>query len=170
MDYYDEASDYSPDHADAAIGVANLLMDIYDEKLPTEKPSPLLPPLPTASESLLPSSVPASHSSRPSTTNHASQPNPSRPAQQSGYRSRKDPTPAQMDRFAARDRAYMLLSSVSKLGTGWDNSEVWLTLARAHEVSGQVAKAKQALWWVVELENSAPVRGLNEISPGGYAL
>ena len=69
-----------------------------------------------------------------------------------------DLTPEALDRLAARDRAYGLLSSLTKLGTGWDNSEAWFTLARAYEESGQVDKAKECLWWVIELEEGRGVR------------
>lgn len=73
------------------------------------------------------------------------------------------------DLAAARDRAYMLLSNLTKLGTGWDNSAAWLSLARAYELSGQMDKAKQALWWVVELEESQPMRPWRCIT-GGYVV
>jgi hypothetical protein len=43
-------------------------------------------------------------------------------------------------------------------------------LARAHELSREIDKAKQALWWVVELEDNRPLRGWREVSPGGYTL
>jgi cargo-transport protein YPP1 len=52
-----------------------------------------------------------------------------------------------------------LLSSLTKLGRGWDYSEAWFSLARAYEESGQVGKAKEVLWWCVELEDTRPVRG-----------
>ena len=64
----------------------------------------------------------------------------------------------------------MLLSGLTRLGTGWDDSEAWLELARAHELSGQVGKAKEALWWVVELEETRPVRGWRAVAVGGLAL
>ena len=76
-----------------------------------------------------------------------------------------------VDRLAARDRAYGLLSGLVKLGTGWDRSEAWFALARAYEESGQVDKAKDALWWCVELEDH---RGAREWAcaggAGGYVL
>ena len=78
--------------------------------------------------------------------------------------------PAELNRLAARDRAYMLLSTLTRLGTGWDNSEAWYTLARAHELSKQVDKAKQALWWVVELEENQPIRPWREVGTGGFTL
>jgi hypothetical protein len=70
-----------------------------------------------------------------------------------------EPNPEYLARLAARDRAYLLLSTLTKLGTGWDCSEAWFGLARAYEASGQVDKAKEVLWWCVELEDSRPLRG-----------
>jgi hypothetical protein len=67
-------------------------------------------------------------------------------------------SPEFLARLAARDRAYLLLSMLTKLGSGWDCSEAWFGLARAYEASGQVDKAKEVLWWCVELEDSKPLR------------
>ena len=64
----------------------------------------------------------------------------------------------------------MLLSGLTRLGVGWDDSEAWLALARAHELGGQIGKAKEALWWVVELEESRMIRGWAEVAAGGVAL
>jgi cargo-transport protein YPP1 len=75
-----------------------------------------------------------------------------------------------VDRLAARDRAYGLLSGLTKLGTGWDYSEAWFALARAHEESGQVDKAKEVLWWCVELEEGMGVRDWRCLGGGGYIL
>lgn len=63
-----------------------------------------------------------------------------------------------------------MLSSLTKLGSGWDNSEAWFTLARAYEESGQVEKAKEALWWTIELEDTKPIRRWGDVSPGGFVL
>ncbi|RVX69808.1 hypothetical protein B0A52_06453 [Exophiala mesophila] len=78
-------------------------------------------------------------------------------------------TPENLNRLAARDRAYGLLTTLTKLGSGWDNSEAWLALARAHELGGEVDKAKEILWWCVELEDSRPVRHWRNLG-GGYVL
>lgn len=80
------------------------------------------------------------------------------------------PLPPELYRLTARDRAYGLLSSLTKLGTGWDNAEAWYVLARAYEESGQVEEAKKALWWCVELEDTKSVRPWSEVGPGGYVL
>jgi hypothetical protein len=75
------------------------------------------------------------------------------------------------DRLAARDRAYGLLTGLTKLGSGWNDSEAWFALARAYEESGQPDKAKEALWWCVELEEAAGVREWSTVSgAGGYVL
>jgi hypothetical protein len=74
-----------------------------------------------------------------------------------------------LDRLAARDRAYGLLSGLTKLGTGWNYSEAWFALARAYELGGQVDKAREVLWWCVELEEGRAVRGW-EVTGGGYVL
>lgn len=75
-----------------------------------------------------------------------------------------------VDRLAARDRAYGLLSGLTRLGTGWNNSDAWFALARAHEESGQVEKAKEALWWCVELEEGRGIRDWNSVGAGRYVL
>ncbi|KAK4137780.1 hypothetical protein BT67DRAFT_415508 [Trichocladium antarcticum] len=74
------------------------------------------------------------------------------------------------DRLAARDRAYGLLSGLTKLGSGWDDSEAWFALARAYEESGQVDKARGALWWCVELEDGRAAREWTAVGAGGYVL
>lgn len=79
-------------------------------------------------------------------------------------------SPQALNRLAARDRAYSLLSSLTRLGSGWDDSEAWFTLARAYEESGQIEKAKEVLWWCVELEDTRPLRGWSCVYPGGYVL
>ncbi|KEF60562.1 uncharacterized protein A1O9_02123 [Exophiala aquamarina CBS 119918] len=78
-------------------------------------------------------------------------------------------TPENLNRLAARDRAYGLLTTLTKLGSGWDNSEAWLALARANELGGEVEKAKEILWWCVELEDTRPIRHWHNIG-GGYVL
>jgi hypothetical protein len=79
-------------------------------------------------------------------------------------------SPEVLDKLAARDRAYGLLSSLTKLGSCWDYPDAWFALARAHEESGQIGKAKEVLWWCVELEDARPIRGWREVGYGGYVL
>lgn len=75
-----------------------------------------------------------------------------------------------LDRLAARDRASGLLTGLTKLGSAWDYSEAWFALARAHEESGLVEKAKEVLWWCVELEEGRGVREWRCLAGGGYVL
>ncbi len=79
-------------------------------------------------------------------------------------------TPENLNRVAARDRAYGLLSTLTRLGSSWDNSEAWFALARAHELGGEVDKAKEILWWCVELEDTRPIRHWSNVGCGGYVL
>lgn len=78
--------------------------------------------------------------------------------------------PKLLNRIAARDRAYVLLSALTKRGTAWDNSEAWFALSRAHEASGDVEKLKEVLWWCVELEDRRPIRHWSNIGSGLYVL
>lgn len=84
--------------------------------------------------------------------------------------SHRELSTAMLDRLAARDRAYGLLSGLTKLGTGWNYSEAWFALARVYEESGQVDKARDALWWCVELEENRAVRDWRCAAAGGYVL
>ncbi|EME43095.1 hypothetical protein DOTSEDRAFT_80610 [Dothistroma septosporum NZE10] len=169
---YEQALAHFPDHAASIIGLSGLLMDIYEEKLPAEAPpTPLHTSLPSTYGSLIaeakpPLTRPNSSSTLPSGQNSiVTEPEPIETKTH-----KIDPAPAELNRLAARDRAYMLLSDITKQGAGWDNSEAWLTLARAHELSREIGKAKQALWWVVELENTRPIRPWRTVTPGGYTL
>lgn len=76
-----------------------------------------------------------------------------------------------VDRLAARDRAHGLLSGLTKLGSSWNRADAWFTLARAYEESGQLDRAKEALWWCVELEEGTGVRDWSCVGVGGgYVL
>lgn len=79
-------------------------------------------------------------------------------------------SPPELSRLAARDRAFGLLSMLTKLGAGWDYSEAWYALARAYEESEQIEKAKEVLWWCVELEDTHPVRNWRSVALGGFVL
>jgi hypothetical protein len=164
---YEQALAYFPDHLEGIIGLSNILMDIYEEKIPAEEPRPLLQSAPPSSGSS--TTIPAPPPPRPTLSSKNSSRasvniEPPRPNKH------QDPTPEELNRLAARDRAYMLLSTLTRLGTGWDNSEAWYTLARSYELSKQVGKAKQALWWVVELEENRPMRPWREVGAGGFTL
>ncbi|KAI9837445.1 MAG: hypothetical protein M1819_007093 [Sarea resinae] len=188
---FDKALFHFPDHASATVGLANMLLDIYTQTIPPSPPtttsssgtkltiSPTAPqPAPTSIDSIFalknaryPSQPPLSSSSpslkppsplagttsdRPASDPHASQINST--------------TPEELDRLAARDRAYGLLSSLTKLGAGWDYSEAWFALARAYEESGELDRTKEVLWWCVELEEGRAVRPWVVVGAGGFVL
>ena len=170
--HYEDSLSYFPDHPSSIISLSSQLLNIYTEEMPAEPPQSHLPAQHTtsgtATNSLAATSVPSqsSSTSRLPETVPASGAVPTH----ASASTHKDPAPAELNRLAARERAYMLLSGLTRLGTGWDDSEAWLVLAKAHELSGQVGKAKEALWWVVELEETRPVRGWRDVAVGGLAL
>ncbi|KAF2669493.1 hypothetical protein BT63DRAFT_425206 [Microthyrium microscopicum] len=107
-----------------------------------------------------------SNNNNPSTTNNNNLPTDTHPTTDSPA----ETTPDLLNRLAARDRAYFLLSTLTKLGVGWDYSEAWFALARVYEESGQVEKAKEVLWWCVELEDSRPLRPWGCVGLNGFLL
>lgn len=129
---YEKALLWWPDHLSSTVGLCNLLLDSYEAITGPKSDPP--PSSPFSSSSLSPDPI-------------------------SDIRPLKkiDSTEA-LSRLAARDRAYGLLAALTKSGQGWDCSEAWMALARAHELGGQVERAKEALWWVVELEEGRGVR------------
>lgn len=194
---FESALTHFPNHPGAIIGLSEILLDVYSEKL---QPPPAIPQLQLADGSLFPvrpsqESVDGGHSStlpfRPlGLATSASQTIKAASKSARDGADSSDGTDGQtkpktddellppykttslpaMDRLAARDRAFFLLSGLTKLGSAWNNSEAWFTLARAHEESGQPDKAKEVLWWCVELEEAAAVRPWGSASTGGYVL
>lgn len=143
---YETALGHYPDHVAATVGLCNILLDAYSAPLPVVTSAiPIEPPPSTPTLASLP---PLPSQQDKTTTNHNSD---------------SATTPDRLPRLAARDRAYGLLSALTKSGTGWDNSEAWFALARAYEEGGQVEKAKESLWWVVKLEEERGVRGWGNI-------
>ncbi|KAK1729688.1 filamentation protein [Colletotrichum acutatum] len=195
---FEMALTHYPDHPAAVIGLSDILLDIYSEKV---LPPPAIPTLSVpeniSSLSFPPPNLPkiavpqhglpseplglGSGASGAGTTGKtaAHQSATTASSVKSVERSDSDdklPAPYKatsvptIDRLAARDRAYGLLSSLTKLGSAWNNAEAWFALARAHEESGQVDKAKEVLWWCVELEESTGVREWQCLGSGGYVL
>ncbi|TID16135.1 filamentation protein-like protein [Venturia nashicola] len=209
MSNFEKAVAHHPDHPAAVVGLSEILLDIYCQKLSPEPTPPVTsatyasyisstPSLAPLGSGLIsaplskatsigssPTSIPPTHTpilsrqpitnsitrqdSLPSNTNN----NRSSPsdldtltlaATATSSTPNSDHTPEELNRLAARDRAYGLLNTLTKLGSGWDYSEAWFLLARAYEESGQVGKAKEVLWWCVELEDTRPVRGWGVIN------
>lgn len=200
---FEAALTHFPDHPSAIVGLSNILLDLYTEKIVPPKAFPGLdlvggnkampgttqstadiispPRKPTEAPKLLPTEPLGLGAFKTSKRNPLSFNPTSTPA------TLKSPTLAQhhdsqlappykaasmplVDRLAARDRAYGLLSNLTKLGSGWNYSEAWFALGRAHEESGQTDKAKEVLWWCVELEEGMGVREWDCVNGGGYVL
>ncbi|KAK2765994.1 hypothetical protein FQN54_007509 [Arachnomyces sp. PD_36] len=163
LEHFEQAVMYWPDHAKATVKLSNLLLDIYEQTLPAEPPPPKLDPETSNLSLLTPPPKPRSstdplHNTIPNKPD-ACDKNPS------------DKREAEhLNRLAARDRAYGLLSTLTKLGNAWDNSEAWLAMARAYEAGEQIEKTKEVLWWCVELEDRRPIRHWRNLGSGGYVL
>ncbi|KAK3375274.1 hypothetical protein B0H63DRAFT_563206 [Podospora didyma] len=195
---FEMALTYFPNHPAAIVGLSNILMDVYLEKL---LPPPAVPGIDVEGASTL-SALDVAANTRGTATfvdqskleNFPVLPSeplglvktrPMRRVDDSKMTNGKSPPSSPLllgpelppphqatslpllDRLAARDRAYGLLSGLTKLGSGWNNSEAWFALARAYEESNQVDKAKDALWWCVELEDGMGVRDWSCVGAGG---
>ncbi|RMZ70868.1 filamentation [Pyrenophora seminiperda CCB06] len=154
---FERALQHFPDHPEAIVGLSNILLDIYTEAIPLEPISTTDALSPTPLQSMSTVQASASTSKIHNLTSHT----PSVHNQLS---------PPELNRLAARDRAFGLLSTLTKLGAGWDYSEAWYALARAYEESGQVDKIRDVLWWCVELEDTHPVREWKAVTTGGFVL
>lgn len=166
VEQYEQCLMYYPDHLHGIIGLSNILLDYYDKKVDLAKKvddgrmfiTTTLKEPSMVEEEILGVSTPSQE--------HLF--TPFSPAGPSNEDLRK--TPENLNRIAARDRAYELLSTLTKLGNGWDNSEAWYALARAHELGGEVDRAKDILWWCIELEDTRPIRHWRNLGCGGYVL
>ncbi|PFH57266.1 hypothetical protein XA68_15297 [Ophiocordyceps unilateralis] len=180
---FEQALTYCPNHAAATVGLSNLLVDMYCEEL---HPSPVVAPLVDKHEEVQSQARPKAaggdvrHSftalplglgpPRPTAGPEPDEPEPGKmyddqlPAP---YKASRLPL---VDRLAARDRAFTLLTGLTRLGSGWDDSDAWFALARAYEESGQLDKAKEVLWWCVELEEARGVRDWRCLAGGGYVI
>ena len=166
IEQFETALMRDPDHPRATIGLANLLLDIWDQKMPAETPQSQVT-YDASTLSLLPSSKqnPQSDSARlPGVTE------PHKPQDLKSASLSPDEEPKYLNHLAARDRAYGLLSALTKRGSSWDNSEAWYALSRAYEAGGQVEKLKEVLWWCIELEDRRPIRHWSNIGSGLYVL
>ncbi|KAI3336875.1 hypothetical protein HD806DRAFT_475056 [Xylariaceae sp. AK1471] len=195
--YFEEALMHYPDHPSAIVGLSNILLDIHGEVLlpppaipsmteeraargisdrstKTRKPNPgklktsrplLATPLGLGGETgqdFAVSDTERMWCPTPPALKHTATDELPAP-----YKADSLPL---IDRLAARDRAYGLLSGLTKLGKGWNYSDAWFALARAHEESGQTDKAKEALWWCVELEEGMGIRDWHCVGVNGYVL
>lgn len=158
------------DHPTATIGLANLLLDVWDQKLPLE-PSNADVDLNISRHSLVTeTSYPRSAQAISTDEMKKKSESAKKPQPSEASASAHDVDPKHLYRLAARDRAYGLLSSLTKLGSSWDNSDAWYALSRAYEAGEQVEKLKEVLWWCIELEDRRPIRHWSNIGSGLYVL
>lgn len=195
---FEAALTHYPDHPAAIVGLSNILLDLYTEKIVPPKAFPGLdlvggsdampgtdrstadivspPRKPSSPPQLLPTEpLGLGAFQNPKKEPFKPAPVPNSPASAAHHDSHlalpyKAASMPLVDRLASRDRAYGLLSNLTKLGTGWNHSEAWFALGRAHEESGQADKAKEVLWWCVELEEGMGVREWDCVNTGGYVL
>jgi tetratricopeptide (TPR) repeat protein len=167
--HYEAALLRYQDHPVATIGLANLLLDIWDQTL---SPEPLnadvdlnISRLSLLSETPKPKSAKAISTDDLKVSRETENAGP-----EEAFSSAHDVEPKQLHRLAARDRAYGLLSALTKLGSSWDSSEAWYALSRAYEAGEQVEKLKEVLWWCIELEDRRPIRHWSNIGSGLYVL
>ena len=167
VEQYEQALLFWQDHTKATVGLSNILLDMFEHKGMKEEASESNPRAPSRSKKERKSSETMNgiNSGQNGTWDESG---PMATRSHAGEELRK--TPENLNRLAARDRAYGLLSNLTKLGTAWDDSEAWFALARASELSGQVEKSKEILWWCVELEDRRPVRSWRSITAGSYVL
>lgn len=182
MSHYEDALTRDPNNPKATVGLANLLLDIWEEKIPPEPPQPRLEANVSSTLSFFKEAPaqqrnarsPALNNGAPNTTttNKEGQTDqePSSHQRDPGSGPDPDPDPRYLGRLAARDRAFGLLSALTKQGSSWDNSEAWYALSRAYEAGSQVEKTKEVLWWCVELEDRKPIRHWSNVGSGSYVL
>ncbi|KAG0261688.1 hypothetical protein BG011_000784 [Mortierella polycephala] len=48
---------------------------------------------------------------------------------------------------------------------GWDSAEAWLYLGKVFEASARLSRAKECLWYALDLESSKPIRSFTECVP-----
>ncbi|RDA84938.1 hypothetical protein CP532_5170 [Ophiocordyceps camponoti-leonardi (nom. inval.)] len=188
---FEQALTYCPDHTAATVGLSNILLDMYSEKL---VPSPVVTPVDSHEArggAMQPKEVADGKKGEarhrgftwlPLGLGPETQTLQGRGYEKEAVRAGEDddddhlPAPYKaarlplVDRLAARDRAFTLLTGLTRLGSGWDDSDAWFALARAYEESGQLEKAKEVLWWCVELEEAMGVREWRCLAGGGYVI
>ena len=167
VEQYEQALLFWPDHTKATVGLSNILLDMFEQKGIRDDPSDGSPKALSRpkNERMSSETMNGMNSSQNGTLVESG---PMATRSHAGEELKK--TPENLNRLAARDRAYGLLSNLTKLGTAWDDSEAWFALARASELSGQVEKSKEILWWCIELEDRRPVRSWRSVTAGSYVL
>ncbi|PYH99478.1 hypothetical protein BO71DRAFT_342893 [Aspergillus ellipticus CBS 707.79] len=169
MEQFEKALMHYADHPKATIGLSNLLLDIWDQKIPLQAPEPGID-VPTSTFPLSALNNASKAEENAQQTRPESTPSSAQPKAKPRTVVDDDEEPRLLNRIAARERASGLLSGLTKRGTSWDNSEAWYALSRAHEADGQIQKLKEVLWWCIELEDRRPIRHWSNLGSGIYVL
>ncbi|KAL3446278.1 hypothetical protein BJX65DRAFT_134149 [Aspergillus insuetus] len=167
IEHFEEALLYNPDHPKATVSLANLLLDIWDQKLPLQPPEPGVD---AGLSTMTPPPTKDAKSNQGKRHSRVEVSEPAKPRTESSGLTTEDEDPKVINRIAARERAYCLLSALTKRGTSWDNSEAWFALSRAYEAVNQTQKLKEVLWWCIELEDRRPIRHWSNLGSGVYVL
>ena len=132
------------------MGLSKLLLNVKDMDL---HPEEALPPLSAASPR------PGSRDTKTSAASTTA-------AAEAEAEAEADDEEAYQNGLASRNRALGLLEKLVDSPRGWDLPDAWFLLADALEKSGEVERAKCALWRVVELEDGTGVRGWRSCGVG----
>lgn len=169
---YEESVQYNPTHLVGTIGLCNLLLDIYDEKFPVDddEDGEEQGVRPSSSSSVNNNNNKKKERGVSNDKGLKDRPSIKVPEPYRKEYPTDEPSPKLTNRLAARDRASMLLSMLTKTGHAWDSSEAWYLLSRANEQTGDIGKTRDLLWWCIELEDKKPIRHWSSLGPGGYVL
>ncbi|KAI8597727.1 hypothetical protein EDD21DRAFT_310413 [Dissophora ornata] len=75
---------------------------------------------------------------------------------------------ARVGRFYLDEGALEMAEGVLESTTrsqGWDCAEAWFYLGKVFEASDRLTRAKECLWYALDLESSRPIRGFTESVP-----
>ena len=170
MEHFEEALTRYLDHPKATIVLADLLLDIWDKKIPSE-PAQEDVDVNASMQSLLAETLNNQNKALNKARSKSRDTKEDLPKPQNNQpRWASNEEPRYLNQLAARDRAYGLLSALTKRGSSWDNSEAWYVLGRAYEAGGQINKLREVLWWCIELEDRRPIRHWSNIGSGLYVL
>lgn len=169
VEHFEQCLMSYPDHAKGIVALSNVLLDFYEKKLDLGRRIEDGKPKEELKDQTKEKKSPAVQNGAVLEPGSVTTQSVARIAPlQTDDELKK--TPENLNRLAARDRAYGLLSALTKLGTGWDDSEAWFTLGRAHELGGEMDRAKEVWWWCVELEDRRPLRHWRNVCCTGYVL
>ncbi|KAI9672181.1 MAG: hypothetical protein M1831_001995 [Alyxoria varia] len=198
LDSFEKALSHSPQHVPATLQLSKILLEVYAQTIPAERPDPemsVFSQLPDSGRSLQDR---ADGVNGVYTSHVHDRPNQTRENAEKKENSKGKDDPMTLHRLTARDRAFALLESLVKRGDGWDNAEAWLLMGRAYEESGiieavnigvsedieemevrgngpldlhkEIRDARGAYERAVQLADTAGVREWSVVGAGGYVL